>query len=52
MAAVSNDPRPEPITKVAAQKPPNDRFKPAGHMQRAPMPYRVSPKMKTVLYPK
>jgi hypothetical protein len=50
-AAVSSEPSPEPMTKVAPQKPPKDWCRPAGHMHRAPMPYRVRPKMKTVLYP-
>lgn len=51
MAAVSKDPSPDPMTNVAAQKPPKDRLRPAGHMQSAPIPYRVSPKIKTALYP-
>lgn len=50
-AAVSSDPRPEPMTNVAPQNPPKDWFNPAGHIHSAPMPYSVSPKMKTVLYP-
>jgi hypothetical protein len=29
-AAVSNDPRPDPMIKVAPQKPPNERFTAAG----------------------
>ena len=37
-AAVSSDPSPEPMMKVAPQKPPNDRFSPAGHISRPPMP--------------
>lgn len=37
-AAVSRLPRPFPIMKIAAQKPPKERFRMQGHAIRDPMP--------------
>jgi hypothetical protein len=50
-AAVSSDPSPLPITNVAAQNPPNERYRRHGHASRAPSPYRNRPQMKQALYP-
>jgi hypothetical protein len=38
LAAVSSDPKPFPITKVAAQKPPNERYTRHGQASSAPTP--------------
>jgi hypothetical protein len=48
-AAVSKLPNPLPIMKIAAQKPPKDRFRMQGHATREPMPYRQRPQMKVAL---
>lgn len=48
-AAVSRDPKPFPITNIAAQKPPKERWSRHGHAINAPMPYKQRPQMKTAL---
>ena len=50
-AAVSREPSPFPIMKMAAQKPPKDLCRMQGHAINAPMAYRQRPHMKTGLYP-
>lgn len=48
-AAVSKLPNPLPMIKMAAQKPPNERFRIQGHATSDPMPYRQRPQMKVAL---
>lgn len=50
-AAVSRLPKPFPMTKVAAQKPPNERYTRHGQVSSAPVPNKNRPQMNTVLYP-
>ena len=47
LAAVSSDPRPFPIMKIHAQKPPNDFCFKAAMARSAPRAYRQRPQMKT-----
>jgi hypothetical protein len=46
-AAVSRDPSPFPIMKMAAQKPPKDLALIHGIEIKAPMAYRTNPQIKT-----
>lgn len=48
-AAVSKLPNPLPIIKIAAQKPPNERFRMQGHATSDPIPYKQRPQMKVAL---
>lgn len=48
-AAVSKLPNPLPIMKIAAQKPPNERYKMQGQATSDPTPYRQRPQMKVAL---
>lgn len=50
-AAVSRDPSPFPMMKIAAQKPPNDLYRMQGHATKAPMAYKERPHINTILYP-
>jgi hypothetical protein len=47
LAAVSSDPRPFPIIKMQAQKPPNDFCFKAAMARSAPRAYRQRPQIKT-----
>lgn len=49
LAAVSKLPKPLPMMKIAAQKPPNDLYKMQGHATSDPMPYKQRPQMKVAL---
>lgn len=48
-AAVSSDPRPLPVMKMATQKPPKERYTSAGQAMSEPMPYKQRPQMKQAL---
>ena len=48
-AAVSKLPRPFPMMKIAAQKPPKDLYKMQGQATSDPTPYRHRPQMKVAL---
>jgi hypothetical protein len=50
LAAVSREPRPFPMIKIDAQKPPNDFALIQGIAIKAPTAYKHSPQMKTALY--
>ena len=49
-AAVSREPRPFPMMKIDAQKPPNDFALIQGIAIKAPTAYKHSPQIKTALY--
>jgi hypothetical protein len=50
-AAVSREPKPFPMIKIAPQKPPNDLRTRHGQAISAPIPYKQRPQIKAALYP-